>query len=152
MDSQAKNSERIERLRQQAVRKTKMSRRLLKKIDKELSKPKSNLSKVLKWQKKSFRQLARGVRLMQKREDIINLRETSERKRTIHFNLEKKSEKFVKKFDATACVYQATMEKPENTETVKLKDILDELDSLFSQAIEQVIYESHSLKLLRRQR
>lgn len=141
MDSQTKDSTRIERLKQQAVRKTKMSQRLLKKIEKELSKPKSDLRKVLRWQKKSTKQLVRGVKLMQKREDMINSHETSKRNKTIHFNLEKKSERFVKKFDTTACVYQAaSMEKSENTETtVKLKNIVSELDSLFNQAIEQVI-------------
>ena len=112
---------------------------MLKKIDKELSKPKSNLRKVLRWQEKSRKQLARGIKLMEKREDLIKSYKTVEENKTVHFRLEKKSEKFVKKFNTTACVYQATMEKSENLGVVKVRDILRELETLFTEAIEQVI-------------
>jgi hypothetical protein len=139
MDSQTKDSAKAENLRQEAIRKTKKSKRLLKKIDKELSKPKSNLRKVLRWQEKSRKQLARGIKLMEKREDLIKSYKTVEENKTVHFSLEKKSEKFVKKFNTTACVYQATMEKFENLGVVKVRDVLRELETLFTEAIEQVI-------------
>ena len=45
----------------------------------------------------------------------------------------------MKKFNTTACVYQATMEKSENLGVVKVRDILRELETLFTEAIEQVI-------------
>lgn len=129
MDSQTKDSAKAESLRQEAIRKTKKSKRLLKKIDKELSKPKSNLRKVLRWQEKSRKQLARGIKSYK----------TVEENKTVHFRLEKKSEKFVKKFNTTACVYQATIENSENLGVVKVRDILRELETLFTEAIEQVI-------------
>ena len=89
MDSQTKDSAKAESLRQEAIRKTKKSKRLLKKIDKELSKPKSNLRKVLRWQEKSRKQLARGIKLMEKREDLIKSYKTVEENKTVHFRLEK---------------------------------------------------------------
>ena len=52
--------------------------------------------------------------------------------------MEKVSEQFVKKFGATSCVFRAKMQSPENLGTVKVKDITEELNSVFTNAIEQV--------------
>ena len=127
-----------ERLRKRANRKNKIARRLLKKINRELSKPKSDLKRVLRWQTKSARLLNKGVELMTKSNDL-KLQSKSRKPHKIHFKLEKISEKFVKKFGATSCVYRATMEKPEKVDHVKVKDVTDELNSLFADAIEQVL-------------
>ncbi len=63
----------------------------------------------------------------------------SDHLKTVHFKLEKVSEKFVKKFGAVSCVCRATMEKPSDENHFKVKDILNELDELFAKGIEQVI-------------
>ena len=127
----------MERLRKQAIVKNKKAKRFLKKMTKELSKARPDLKHVLHWQKRSARLLNHGVRLMEKRENI-RLSRSSHKKKTVHFNLEKVSEKFVRKFGAASCVYRATMTKPIETDTVKVKDILKELDGLFTETIDQV--------------
>ena len=48
------------------------------------------------------------------------------------------SEHFVRKFGATSCVFRATMDKGEKMQNVKVKDIVDEVNRLFTDAIEQV--------------
>ena len=103
-------------------------------MTKELSKARPDLN-VLQWQKRSARHLNHGLRLMVKRENI-RLSRGSHKKKTVHFNLEKVSEKFVRKFGAASCVYRATMTKPIETDTIK--DILKELDGLFTKTIDQV--------------
>ena len=103
----------MERSRKQAIVKNKKAKRFLKKMTKELSKARPDLKHVLHWQKRSARILNHGVRLMEKRENI-RLSRSSHKKKTVHFNLEKVSEKFVRKFGAASCVYRATMTKPIN--------------------------------------
>ena len=54
----------------------------------------------------------------------------------VSFNVEKVSERHVRKFGATSCVFRVTMaEKPETMNTIRVRDILEELDSLFTEAI-----------------
>ena len=106
-------------------------------MTKELSKARPGLKHVQQWQKRSARLLNHGVRLMEKRENI-RLSRSSHKKKTVHFNLEKVSEKFVRKFGAASCVYRATMTKPIETDTIKVKDILKELDGLFTKTIDRV--------------
>ncbi len=50
------------------------------------------------------------------------------------------SEKFVRKFGATSCVFRASMREPTEIATTdfNIRDILSELDTLFTDAIEQV--------------
>ena len=127
----------MERLRKQALVKNKKAKRFLEKMTKELSKARPDLKRVLHWQKRSARLFNHGVRLMEKRENI-KLPRSSHKKKTVHFNLEKVSEKFVRKFGAASCVYRATMAKPIETDTVKVKDILKELDGVFTETIDQV--------------
>ena len=106
-------------------------------MTKELSKARPDLKRVLQWQKRSARLLNHGVRLMEKRENI-RLSRSFHKKKTVHFNLENVSEKFVRKFGAASCVYRATMTKPIETDTIKVKDILKELDGVFTKTIHQV--------------
>lgn len=54
----------------------------------------------MKWQKKSATYLRQGLSLMEKRKNLKDLHE-----KTIEFNLEKVSERYVKKLDALLCVY-----------------------------------------------
>ncbi len=49
------------------------------------------------------------------------------------------SEKFVKKFGATSCVFRARMQEAAEIATnFKIRDILGGLDTLFTDAIQQV--------------
>ena len=127
----------MERLRKQAIVKNKKAKRFLRKMTKELSKARPDLKHVLHWQKRSAILLNHGVRLMEKSENI-RLSRSSHKKKTVHFNLQKVSEKFVRKFGAASCVYRATITRPIETDTVKVKDILKELDGLFTETIDQV--------------
>ena len=136
----------MERLRKQAIVKNKKAKRFLKKMTKELSKARPDLKRVLQWQKRSARLLNHGVRLMEKRENI-RLSRSFHKKKTVHFNLEKVSEKFVRKFGAASCVYRATMTKPIETDTIKVKDIQKELDGVFTKTIDQV-YDVKCIPLL----
>ena len=52
--------------------------------------------------------------------------------------MEKISEKHVKKFGASACVFRATMERPRDDKVYKIKDIVKELHELFANTIDQV--------------
>jgi hypothetical protein len=128
---------RLEKLRQRAIRKNKKAGRLLKKIDRELSKRKTNLSKVMAFQKKSTKLLNQALKYVNKRE---NLKRSGnlETPKTVNFNVEKVSERFVKKFAATSCVYRATMARSEEGNSLSLKDIFEELDNLFTETIDQV--------------
>jgi hypothetical protein len=128
---------RLEKLRQKAIRKNKKAGRLLKKIDRELSKRKTNLSKVMAFQKKSTKLLNQALKYVNKRE---NLKRSGnlETPKTVNFNVEKVSERFVKKFGATSCVYRATMARSEEDNSLSLKDIFEELDNLFTETIDQV--------------
>ena len=56
----------------------------------------------------------------------------------VSFNLQKMSERYVKKFNASSCVFRASMEQNSDVGGVKVKDIMNELSSLFTDAIEQV--------------
>ena len=128
---------RLEKLRQKAIRKNKKAGRLLKKLDRELSKRKTNLSKVMAFQKKSTKLLNQALKYVNKRE---NLKRSGnlETPKTVNFNVEKVSERFVKKFGATSCVYRATMARSEEDNSLSLKDIFEELDNLFTETIDQV--------------
>ena len=124
---------RLEKLRQKAIRKNKKAGRLLKKIDRELFKRKTNLSKVMAFQKKSTKLLNQALKYVNKRE---NLKRSGnlETPKTVNFNVEKVSERFVKKFGATSCVYRATMARSEEDNSFRF----EELDSLFTETIDQV--------------
>ncbi|XP_046856165.1 uncharacterized protein LOC124449275 [Xenia sp. Carnegie-2017] len=52
--------------------------------------------------------------------------------------MEKISEKHVKKFGASACVFRATKERPRDDKVYKIKDIVNELNELFANTIDQV--------------
>jgi hypothetical protein len=124
---------RLEKLRQKAIRKNKKAGRLQKKIDRELFKRKTNLSKVMAFQKKSTKLLNQAQKYVNKRE---NLKRSGnlETPKTVHFNVEKVFERFVKKFGATSCVYRATMARSEEDNSFRF----EELDSLFTETIDQV--------------
>ena len=51
----------------------------------------------------------------------------------------------MKKFGTTSCVFRASMQEPSNTDDVKIRDIMGELSSLFTDAIEQVDVSVYSL-------
>ena len=51
----------------------------------------------------------------------------------------------MKKFGTTSCVFRASMQEPSNTDNVKIRDIMGELSSLFTDAIEQVNVSVYSL-------
>ena len=89
------------------------------------------------FQKKSTKLLNQALKYVNKRE---NLKRSGnlETPKTVHFNVEKVSERFVKKFGATSCVYRATMARSEEDNSFRLKDIFEELDSLFTETIDQV--------------
>ena len=127
----------LERLRERAIRKNRKARRFIKKINREIVKTTPNLRQVLQWQDKATKLLRQGVELMGKRNVLKH--PDSDQPKTVHFKLEKVSEKFVKKFGAVSCVHRATMEKPRDENHFKVKDILNELDELFADSIEQVI-------------
>ena len=98
----------LERLRERAIRKNRKARRFIKKINREIVKTTPNLRQVLQWQDKATKLLRQGVELMGKRNVLKH--PDSDHPKTVHFKLEKVSEKFVKKFGAVSCVYRATME------------------------------------------
>jgi hypothetical protein len=98
----------LERLRERAIRKNRKARRFIKKINREIVKTTPNLRQVLQWHDKVTKLLRQGVELMEKRNTLKH--PDSDRPKTVHFILEKVSEKFVKKFGAVSCVYRATME------------------------------------------
>ena len=130
---------RMERLRLKSIRKNREAHKILKKIDRELTKRRSDLTKVLLWQKKATKFLNQALNYVKKRDEIKRLGHLeTEVTKSINFNIEKVSERFVKKFGATSCVFRAKMQSPENLGTVKVKDITEELNSVFTNAIEQV--------------
>ena len=51
----------------------------------------------------------------------------------------------VKKIDTTSCVFRASMQEPTAATSVKIRDIMGELSSLFTDAIEQVNVSTYSL-------
>ena len=51
----------------------------------------------------------------------------------------------MKKFGTTSCVFRAPMQELSNTDNVKIRDIMGELSSLFTDAIEQVNVSVYSL-------
>ena len=57
-----------ERLRKRANRKNKIARSLLKKINRELSKPKSDLKRVLRWANQVCKTFKQGGRVNDKRQ------------------------------------------------------------------------------------
>lgn len=141
---------RMDKLRLRAIRKNGIARRLLKRIDRELSKKKSDLPRVLLWQTRTTKLLNQALKYVKKRENLKRSRRSEtepEAIKPINFNLEKVSERFVMKFGATSCVFRAKMQSSENLGAVKVKDITGELNSVFNNAIEQVICDeilSHS--------
>lgn len=126
----------MDRLRERAIRKNKKARRLLKKINREIIKTTPDLKQVLYWQDKTAKCLQQGVELMKKRNELKQT--DTDRTKTVHFKLEKVSEKFVNTFGAVSCVYRATMKKQKEEKQFEVKDILTELDQLFTDSIEQV--------------
>ena len=145
MNSSSDNAIAIERLHLKAIRKNKKATRLLKKIEKEIRKKQPNMAKVLSLQKKSNRLVKQGIKYLDQREALIRPKVEPERsvetEQTVTFNVQKISERFVKKFGATSCVYRATMDHPKEGESFKVKDILTELSSLFTDTIDKVMYK-----------
>ncbi|XP_046862275.1 uncharacterized protein LOC124455682 [Xenia sp. Carnegie-2017] len=122
------------RLKKRAERKNAKAKRLIRKIQKELAKPISDLRKVLRWQEKTAKLLEQKFKLLKKIDERLAYLSED----TIHFNMEKISEKHVKKFGASACVFRATMERPRDDKVYKIKDIVNELNELFANTIHQV--------------
>ena len=145
MNSSSDNAIAIERLHLKAIRKNQKATRLLKKIEKEIRKKQPNMAKVLSLQKKSNRLVKQGIKYLDQREALIRPKVEPERsvetEQTVTFNVQKISERFVKKFGATSCVYRATMDHPKEGESFKVKDILTELSSLFTDTIDKVMYK-----------
>ena len=143
MNSSSDNAIAIERLHLKAIRKNKKATRLLKKIEKEIRKKQPNMAKVLSLQKKSNRLVKQGIKYLDQREALIRPKVEPERsvETEVSFNVQKVSERFVKKFGATSCVYRATMDHPKEGESFKVKDILTELSSLFTDTIDKVMYK-----------
>ena len=101
------------------------------------------MAKVLSLQKKSNRLVKQGIKYLDQREALIRPKVEPERsvETEVSFNVQKVSERFVKKFGATSCVYRATMDHPKEGESFKVKDILTELSSLFTDTIDKVMYK-----------
>jgi hypothetical protein len=106
----------MERLRLKSIRKNREAHKILKKIDRELTKRRSDLTKVLLWQKKATKLLNLTLNYVKKRDELKRLeRSETEVTKSINFNLEKVPERFVKKFGATSCVFRAKMQSPEKS-------------------------------------
>ena len=145
MDSTKDITVRRERLRLKAVKKNGKASRLLKKIEKEMRKRQPDMTKVLSLQRKSNKLVKQGLRHLNERDALVRSKSipepVAETEQTVTFNVQKISERFVKKFGATSCVYRATMEQPKEGESFKVKDILTELSSLFTDTIDKVMYK-----------
>ena len=77
--------------------------------------------------------MQRGLRYIDERHSL------SKPVTEVSFNLERISERFAKKFGANSCVFRATMQTPaKNSGKFMVKNIMSELSTLFSDAIEQV--------------
>ena len=66
MKVQSELQPKLEQLWQKAIRKNILAKRLLKRIEKELIKPNTDLERVLRWQKKSSKFLTKTVKLVDK--------------------------------------------------------------------------------------
>ena len=143
MNSSSDNAIAIERLHLKAIRKNQKATRLLKKIEKEIRKKQPNMAKVLSPQKKSNRLSKQGIKYLDQRKALIRPKVEPERpvETEVSFNIQKISERFVKKFGATSCVYRATMDHPKEEVSSEVKDILTELFSLFTDTIDKVMYK-----------
>ncbi len=106
------------------------------KVERELQREMPNMSKVLSWKRKSEKLVERGHRYL----DQIIASESPDLETEVSFKLEKISERYVKKFGASSCVYRATMERRDDLKEIKLKNIMTELSSLFDSAISQVSF------------
>ena len=140
MNSSSDDAIAIERLHLKAIRKNKKATRLLKKIEKEIRKKQPNMTKVLSLQKKSNRLVKQGIKYLDQHEALIRPKVEPERpvETEVSFNVQKISERFVKKYGATSCVYRATMDHPKEGASFEVKDILTELSSLFTNVIDLV--------------
>ena len=101
------------------------------------------MTKVLSLQKKFNRLVKQGIKYLDQCEALIRSKAEPERpvETKVTFNVQKISQRFVKKFGATSCVYRATMEHPKEGRTFGVKDILTELSSLFTDVIDKVLYK-----------
>ena len=148
MRSKAEGSitEYMERLRLSAIRKNKKAKKLVRKIDKEMTKDKVNLPRVLVWQRKVAKLTTQALTKMKRREKKkrtelrnINLKRSSELDtNSVNFILEKVSERFVKKYSSTSCVYRVRLEDETSLESTKVKDILNELGAFFDNVVDSV--------------
>ena len=76
---------------------------------------------------------------MKKNERNINLKRSPESDtNSVNFILEKVSERFVKKYSSTSCVYRVRLEDETSLENTKVKDILNELGALFDNVVDSV--------------
>ena len=130
----------MERLR--LIRKNKKAKNLLRKIDKETTKDKVNLPRVFVWQRKVAKLTTQALTKMRRREKNernINLKRSPESDtNSVNFILEKVSERFVKKYSSTSCVYRVRLEDETSLENTKVKDILNELGALFDNVVDSV--------------
>ena len=97
--------------------KNRKSKTNIKKINREIIKKSPNLRQVLQWQDKASKLLCQGLKMMEKRS--VLKQPDSDQPKTVRFELKKVSEKF-------------------DNDHFKVKDILYEIDDLFTKSIEKV--------------
>ena len=99
------------------------------------------MTKVLSLQKKSNRLVKQGIKYLDQCEALIRSKSEPERpvETEVTFNVQKISERSMKKFGATSCVYRATMEQPKEGVSFGVKDILTELSSLFTNVNDKIL-------------
>ena len=127
MNSSSDNAIAIERLHLKAIRRNKKATKLLKKIEKGIRKKQPNMTKVLSLQKKSYRLVKQGIMYLDQREALIRPKVEPERpvETEVSFNVQKISERFVKKYGATSCVYRATMDHPKEGASSLFTNVID---------------------------
>ena len=144
MESKGEITLRMERLRLRAIRKNKKAGRMLEKVEKELAKRKADLPRVLAWQRKAARLVEQGLRHIKKREEEraklkkVKVTNPSKPENQVNFVLDKVSKRYIAKYGASSCVYRAHLDEENNSENVKIKDILSELSKLFDGIIDNV--------------
>ena len=121
MNSSSDNAIAIERLHLKAIRRNKKATKLLKKIEKGIRKKQPNMIKVLSLLVKQ------GIMYLDQREALIRPKVEPERpvETEVSFNIQKISERFVKKYGATSCVYRATMDHPKEGASSLFTNVID---------------------------
>ena len=142
MKTKGEITSQMERLRLRAIRKNQRAGRVLKRMERKLQKRRPDLAKVIAQQKKSEGYMSQSFKYLERRQHLLQQRNTEplleSDQSEIQFNLEKVSERFIKKFGVNSCVYRAHMESPVEGKTLRVKDILTELNKLFTVVIDTV--------------